>query len=100
MVKCGKRRCGRHVARNCSRNYLRVVRCFRIADEPVFAASRTPAGRGSIVAPCCRDLSGRTGVRRVVTFDEPVVGEAEVISLEEARQERSGGLARAKPVSS
>jgi len=44
-----------------------------------------PAGRWSIVAPCCRDLSGRTGVRRITVLDEPVAGGAEVIKLEEAR---------------
>ena len=34
-------------------------------DEPVFAAWRTPTGCWSILAPCCRELSGRTGVRRI-----------------------------------
>ena len=41
----------------------------------VFAACRTPAGRWSIVAPCCRDLSGRMGVRRIAVFDEPAADE-------------------------
>jgi len=54
------------------------------ADEPVFAAYHTPAGRWSIVAPCCRDLSGRTGVCRIAVFDEPAAtGGAEVIWLKE-----------------
>ena len=52
--------------------------------EPVLAAYRTPAGRGSIVAPCCRDLSGRTGVRRIAVLDEPAAtGGAEIIQLKE-----------------
>jgi hypothetical protein len=40
----------------------------------VFAALRTPAGRWSLVAPCCRDLSGRFGVRRIAVLDEPAAG--------------------------
>jgi hypothetical protein len=74
-----------------------VVQCSYLVAEPVFAASRTPAGRWLIVAPCCRDLSGRTGVRRIAVFDEPVAGRAEVIKLEEARQDRSAGPDGAKP---
>jgi len=49
----------------------------------VFAACRTPAGRGSIVAPCCRDLSGRIGVCRVSVLDEPAAGGSKVIKLKE-----------------
>ena len=60
--------------------------------ELVFAAYRTPAGRWSIVAPCCRDLSGRIGVRRIVVLDEPAAGGAEVIELEGVRRERLAGL--------
>jgi len=36
----------------------------------VFAACRTTDGRWSIVAPCCRDLSGRVGVHRIAVLDE------------------------------
>jgi len=55
--------------------------------EPVFAVSRTPAGRWSIVAPCCRDLSGRIGVRRIAVLDEPAAGGsgAKVIKLQVAK---------------
>ena len=62
----------------------------------MFAAYRTPADRWSIVAPCCRDLSGRTaapccrdlsgrtGVRRIAALEEPAAtGGAKVIWLEE-----------------
>jgi len=42
-----------------------------IANEPVLAAYRTSAGRWSILAPACRDLSGRTGVHRIAALDEP-----------------------------
>ena len=61
------------------------VKSFPTADEPVFAAWRTPAGRWSIVASCCRDLSGRTGVRRIAVLDEPAAtaGGAKVIKLKE-----------------
>jgi hypothetical protein len=52
----------------------------------VFAASRSPAGYWSILAPCCRDLSGRTGLRRIAVLDEPAAGGAEVIKLEERRR--------------
>src|SRR5262249_28605005 len=55
-------------------------------DEPVFAVWRTLAGRLSTVAPCCRDLSGRIGVRGVAVLDEPAVaaaGGAKVIKLKE-----------------
>jgi hypothetical protein len=55
------------------RNNIRVVWSYLI-DEPVFALSRAPGGRWLILAPCCRDLSGRTGVRRIAVFDEPVAG--------------------------
>jgi len=59
------------------------VWCFHTVDEPVFAACRTPAGRWSIVAPCCRDLSGRIGVRGIAVLDEPVAaGGAKVIKLQ------------------
>jgi hypothetical protein len=63
--------------------------------EPVFAVHRTSAGRWSIAAPCCRDLSGRIGVHRIAVLDEPAAaaGGAEVIRLEEARQDRLAGLA-------
>jgi hypothetical protein len=50
---------------------MQVVWCSYAVDEPVFAACRTSAGRWSIVAPCCRDLSGRMGVRRIAVLDEP-----------------------------
>jgi len=76
---------------------MAVVQCSYPVGEPVFAASRTPAGRWSIVAPCCRDLSGRTGVRRIAVLDEPAAGGAKVIRLEEARQDRSAGPEGAKP---
>jgi len=52
-------------------------------DEPVFAVWRTPAGRWSIVAPCCRDSSGRIGVRGVAVLDEPAAGGLKVIKLKE-----------------
>jgi hypothetical protein len=52
----------------------------------VLAAYRTSAGRWLIVAPACRDLSGRTGVRRIAALDEPTEGGAEVIKLEERRR--------------
>ena len=68
--------------------------------ELVFAAYRTPAGRWSIVAPCCRDLSGRTGVRQIAVLEEPAAGGAKVIRLEEARQDRLAGPAGVDPVSS
>ena len=65
------------------------VRCARLPlltpaaplGDPVLAAYRTPAGRWSIVAPACRDLSGRMGVRRIAVLDEPTPGGAEVIKL-------------------
>jgi hypothetical protein len=50
---------------------MQVVWCFPAVDEPVLAACRTPAGRWSIVAPGCHDLSGRIGVRRIAVLDEP-----------------------------
>ena len=50
---------------------------------PVFAVSRMPGGRWSIVAPGCRDLSGRTGVRRIAMLEEPAAGGAKVIKLKE-----------------
>jgi len=50
----------------------------------VLAAYRTPAGRWSIVASCCRDLSGRIGVRRIAALDEPAAtGGAKVVRLKE-----------------
>lgn len=61
-------------------------------DEPVFAVCRTPAGRWSIVAPGCRDLSGRTGVHRIAVLDEPAAGGAKVIRLQDTR-----GLIRLLP---
>ena len=72
------------------------VRCARAAvftpaqvlDAPVFAVRRTPAGCWSIVAPCCRELSGRTGLRRIAALDELAAGGAEVIKLERARRKR------------
>jgi len=57
--------------------------CSYPVDEPVVAAYRTPAGRWSIIAPCCRDLSGRIGVRRIAVLDEPAAGGAKVIKLKE-----------------
>jgi hypothetical protein len=63
------------------------VCCFYV-DEPVFAAYRMPAGRWSIVAPGCRELSGRIGLCRAVVLDEPAAGGAEVIELERARRDR------------
>ena len=54
---------------------------FSPAGEPVLAAYRAPGGRWSIVAPGCRDLSGRTGVRGIAVFDEPAAGGAKVIKL-------------------
>ena len=56
---------------------------FYPVNEPVFAVYRTPAGRWSIVAPTCRDLIGRTGVRGIAVLDEPAAGGAEVIRLKE-----------------
>ena len=79
------------------RSDIQVVQCSYPVDEPVLAACRAPAGRWSIVAPCCRDLSGRTGVRRIAVLDEPAAGGAEVIELEEARRDRLAGLEGAKP---
>jgi hypothetical protein len=52
-----------------------------------------PAGRWSIVAPACRDLSGRTGVRGIAVLAEPAAGRAEIIKLEEARRDRLVGHA-------
>jgi hypothetical protein len=63
----------------------------------VFAVSRTPAGQWSIVAPGCRDLSGRTGMHRIAVLDEPAPSGAEVIKLEQARQDRLAGPEGAKP---
>jgi len=60
-------------------------------NEPVFAAHRTPAGRWSIIAPCCRDLGGRIGVHRIAALEEPAVaaGGSKVIKLKErARNDR------------
>src|SRR5262249_28264374 len=51
--------------------------------ESVVAAYCTLAGCWSIVAPCCRDLSGRIGVRRIAVLDEPAAGGAKVIKLKE-----------------
>jgi len=60
------------------------VHCSCPVDEPVLAAYRTPAGRWSIVASCCRDLSGRIGVRRIAALDEPAAtGGAKVVRLKE-----------------
>src|SRR5262249_61416474 len=56
------------------RNDMRVVWCFHTIGAPVLAAYRTPAGRWAVVAPGCRDLSGRTGVRRIAVLDEPAGG--------------------------
>jgi hypothetical protein len=49
------------------------------------SACRTPAGRWSVVAPCCRDLGGRTGVHRIAALDEPAAaaGGSKVIKLKE-----------------
>jgi hypothetical protein len=50
----------------------------------VLAAYRTSAGRWSILAPACRDLSGRIGVHRIAALEEPAgIGGAEVIQLKE-----------------
>ena len=62
------------VARVYRRSNIPVVRRSYPVDEPVFAACCTPAGRWSIVASCCRDLSGRIGVRRIAVLDEPASG--------------------------
>jgi hypothetical protein len=65
---------------------MQVVCCFYAVDESTFAASRTPAGRWSIVASCCRELSGRTGVRRIAVLDGPAelaAGGSKVIELKE-----------------
>jgi len=70
----------REKALQTARSNIQVV--YYPADELVFTAYRTPAGRWSIVAPCCRDLSGRTGVRKIAVLDEPTTtGGAEVIRL-------------------
>jgi len=71
------------VACDCLRSNIGVVWCSPAVDEPVFAAYRTPAGRWSVVAPACRDLSGRTGVHRIAALDEPAASGAEVIRLRE-----------------
>src|SRR5262249_30309089 len=71
------------VARVYRRNDIEVVWCSPAVDELVFAAYRTPAGRWSNVAPCCRDLSGRTGVYRIAVLDEPAAGGLKVIKLKE-----------------
>ena len=53
-------------------------------DAPVFTASRNPVGRWSIIAPCCRDLSGRTGLHRIAALEEPAAtGGAKVIELKD-----------------
>ena len=59
-----------------------VARVYRRSDIQVVWCS-TPAGRWSIVAPCCRDLSGRIGVRRIAVLDEPAAGGAKIIKLKE-----------------
>jgi len=56
------------------RNDIWVVWCSYPVDEPVFALSRAPGGCWSILAPCCRELSGRFGVRRIAVLDEPAAG--------------------------
>jgi hypothetical protein len=56
---------------------------FDTVDEPVFPVCRTPAGCWSIVAPGCRDLSGRTGVRRIAVLEEPAAGGIKIIKLGE-----------------
>jgi hypothetical protein len=56
-----------------------------------------PAGRWSVVAPACRDLSGRTGVRGIAVLVEPAAGRAEIIKLAEARRDRLAGLKGAQP---
>src|SRR5262249_57295840 len=81
------------IARVYRRDDIGVVQRFSPVGEPVLAVYRTPAGRWAIVAPCCRDLSGRTGVRRIAVLDEPAAGEAEVIELERARRDRLAGPA-------
>jgi hypothetical protein len=48
----------------------------------VFAACRT-AGRWSIIASGCRDLSGRTGVHRIAVLDEPAADGTKVTKLKE-----------------
>src|SRR5262249_31377414 len=78
----------------CRRSYLWVVQCSYTVDEPLFAAHRTPAGRWSIIASCCRDLSGRIGVCRIAVLDEPAAGGSKVIKLEEARRDRLAGGAK------
>jgi hypothetical protein len=72
------------------------VQCSSTVDAPIYAAYRMPAGRWSLVAPACRDLSGRTGVRRIAVLDEPAVGGLKVIKLEEVRRDRLAGLKGAK----
>jgi len=63
------------------------------------AAYRTPAGCWSIVAPCCRDLSDRIGVRRIAVLDEPVAaGGAKVIKLQERAGPRGGQPLQRAPV--
>ena len=62
----------------------RLVCCSYPVDEPALAVHRTPTGRWSVVAPCCRDLSGRTAVHRIAVLDEPTtIGGAKVIRLKE-----------------
>ena len=57
-----------------------------------YARAQYIPGRWLIVAPCCRELSGRTGVRRIAVVDEPAASGAEVIELKEAPG--SGRLSR------
>src|SRR5262249_6764604 len=65
------------------RNDVLVRWCLHSVDAPVLAACRTLAGRWSVVAPCCRDLSGRIGVCRIAVLDEPAAGGSKVIKLKE-----------------
>src|SRR5262249_10033110 len=73
------------IACDCTCSHIQVVWCLYPVGDPVFAVHRTPTGRWVIVAPVCRDLSGRTGVRRIAAFDEPAAGEPRRAFLRGAR---------------
>src|SRR5262249_1017581 len=88
------------IACDCPCSDIQVVCCSYPVGEPVFAAYRTSAGQWSIVASCCRDLSGRTGVRRIAARDEPAAaaGGAKVIKLQERAGLRGGQPLQRAPV--
>jgi hypothetical protein len=42
-----------------------------LTNEGVVAVCRDDGLRWSVLAQCCRELSGRVGVRRIAVMDEP-----------------------------